>query len=130
MTHFKNARFGDRLARCRAIQGKSQEDIAIEIILQQHYRGFEPLDETVLSICTGIRKKNILFNNVLKSKKSLVFTDNTSDFEKSYYEAMRKIESTRCKYKSWEQKTSINIDFSVRNLNILTSIYNCDYSFY
>lgn len=126
---FKNARFGDRLARCRAIQGKSQEDIAIEIILQQHYRGFEPLDETVLSICTGIRKKNILFNNVLKSKKSLVFTDNTSDFEKSYYEAMRKIESTRCKYKSWEQKTSINIDFSVRNLNILTSIYNCDYSF-
>ena len=56
---FKNARFGDRLARCRAIQGKSQEDIAIEIILQQHYRGFEPLDETVLSICTGIRKKNI-----------------------------------------------------------------------
>ena len=89
---FKNARFGDRLARCRAIQGKSQEDIAIEIILQQHYRGFEPLDETVLSICTGIRKKNILFNNVLKSKKSLVFTDNTSDFEKSYYEAMRKIE--------------------------------------
>lgn len=126
---FKNACFGDRLARCRAIQGKSQEDIAIEIILQQHYRGFEPLDETVLSICTGIRKKNILFNNVLKSKKSLVFTDNTSDFEKSYYEAMRKIESTRCKYKSWEQKTSINIDFSVRNLNILTSIYNCDYSF-
>ena len=87
------------------------------------------VDETVLSICTGIRKKNILFNNVLKSKKSLVFTDNTSDFEKSYYEAMRKIESTRCKYKSWEQKTSINIDFSVRNLNILTSIYNCDYSF-
>lgn len=59
----------------------------------------------------------------------MVFTDNTSDFEKSYYEAMRKIESTRCKYKSWEQKTSINIDFSVRNLNILTSIYNCDYSF-
>ena len=37
---FKNARFGDRLARCRAIQGKSQEDIAIEIILQQHYRLF------------------------------------------------------------------------------------------
>lgn len=26
-------------------------------------------------------------------------------------------------------KTSINIDFSVRNLNILTSIYNCGYSF-
>ena len=127
---FKNANYGDRLAICRTIQGKSQEDIAIEIILQQHDKGFDPLDENVLSICTGIYKKNILFNSALKlkSKKSLVY-NNTSDFEKSYYEAIRKIESTRCKYKAWEKKNSINIDFSFRNLEILTSIYNCDYSF-
>ena len=49
---FKNARFGDRLARCRAIQGKSQEDIAIEIILQQHYRGFEPLEKKIYFLTT------------------------------------------------------------------------------
>lgn len=121
---FKNVTFGERLAICRTLQGKSQMEIAIEILLQRHYKGFESLDKNTLSICTGLYKKNIHLNSFLKSKNT------QNDFDKAnYFKAFRKIESMRCKYKSWEQKNSIDIDFSLQNLEVLTSIYNCDYSF-
>ncbi len=109
-----NREFGARLKACRELQGKTQEEIAIEILKKRILMETSEISAEDLELYMGVQEGKVR----LKDFTPIEGTE-------------RVINSVRSNYRDWETK-SLNkgdIKFSLNNLRILKSIYHCDYDF-